>query len=81
MVNPSTQLTFPCPECGEFLTLRTLQAAGPCPSCATVLEVHLTVTPRTRLEIGPDSDPNGKKFESRHFRPVGQPPAPRLRSR
>jgi hypothetical protein len=76
MPDSAVQLTFPCPACGSFLTLRTFHGLGPCPACHVMLTVDLnvttgdTVTPVEQLEAG------GKKFSDRRFRPVSQPHLP-----
>lgn len=74
MINSAVQLTFPCPACGGFVTLRTFRALGPCPACGTKLEVNLHVRPIFD-EAGPEPDSgSGKKFDERRFRPVANPP-------
>ena len=76
MFNSAIQLTFPCPACGGFLTLRTFKAAGPCPACGTHLTVNLSVQAETPTVIQPavaaPAPPAGKKFDERRFRPVTQ---------
>ena len=74
MVNSAVQLTFPCPACGGFVTMRTFRASGPCPACGTKLEVNLTVQPVVENEDEGPSSGSGKKFHERRFRPVTQPP-------
>lgn len=76
MFDSAVQLTFPCPACGGFLTLRTFRATGPCPSCRTMLDVNLSVQPSSTLGEMPTAsgDSAGKKFEERRFRPVNHPP-------
>ncbi len=76
MLSSAVQLTFPCPACGGFVTLRTFRAAGPCPACGTHLEVTLQVRPV--IDPPPESGASGssKKFDERRFRPVAQPPQP-----
>lgn len=75
MINSAVQLTFPCPACGGFVTLRTFRGVGPCPACHTQLEVNLhveSVKPRADEGSSPGS---GKKFDERRFRPVVGPPS------
>ena len=78
MFNSAVQLTFPCPACGGFVTLRTFRASGPCPACNTHLEVNLQVrtgAATTVQQLYPEGDPGGgKKFDERRFRPAVQPP-------
>lgn len=77
MFDSAVQLTFPCPSCGGFLTLRTFKATGPCPSCKTVLNVDLSVKPASADQGVPSLiplDASGKKFDERRFRPVTQSP-------
>lgn len=78
MSNSAVQVTFPCPACGKFVTLRTFRATGPCPVCGTTLEVNLYVRPipSPGHEGGGEDlgSGNSKKFDERRFRPVAQPP-------
>jgi hypothetical protein len=77
MFDSAVQLTFPCPSCGGFLTLRSFKATGPCPSCKTVLDVDLSVKPNSADHSVPyliPLDASGKKFDARRFRPVTQSP-------
>ena len=70
MFNSAVQLTFPCPACGGFLTLRTFRAMGPCPACGTQLEVNLHVRQVIPQLQPPADDPAaGRKFDERRFRP------------
>ncbi len=75
MFNSAVQLTFPCPACGGFLTLRTFRAMGPCPTCGTQLEVSLHVRPIVPQITPSNSDSaSGRKFDERRFRPSPQSP-------
>lgn len=74
MINSSVQLTFPCPACGGFVTLRTFRAAGPCPACGTKLEVNLYVRAIIEDTEEQEESGTGKKFDDRRFRPVANPP-------
>ena len=76
MIDSAVQLTFPCPMCGSFLSLRTFHGAGPCPSCQTVLRVDLNVTPTGDDQTVQQLESAGKKFHERRFRPVSQPHLP-----
>ena len=78
MPSSAVQLTFPCPACGGYLSLSTFHASGPCPTCQTVLEVHLSVSQKVP-QVGPvpaSGASSGKKFDERRFRPVAQPQPP-----
>ena len=71
MFKSAVQLTFPCPACGSFLTLRRFRAAGPCPSCG----VHLNVSLDVHQGPSASEDPQGasaRRFEDRRFRPVAK---------
>ena len=74
MFKSAVQLTFPCPACGGFVTLRTFRAEGPCPACGTNLEVNLYVQPRIpdgQEAVAQSGAPVGaKRFELRRFRPA-----------
>jgi hypothetical protein len=76
MIDSAVQLTFPCPACGSFLTLRTFHALGPCPSCQNMLTVDLNVTVQGAPTAAPQLPQPGKKFNDRRFRPVAQPNLP-----
>ena len=75
MFNSAVQLTFPCPACGGFLTLRAFKAVGPCPACGTQLEVNLQVQQASAAVLAADGDGGPpKKFEERRFRPSPMEP-------
>ena len=76
MIDSAVQLTFPCPACGSFLTLRTFHALGPCPSCQNMLTVDLNVTAQGTVTAVEQLEASGKKFNDRRFRPVSQPHLP-----
>ena len=76
MIDSAVQLTFPCPACGSFLTLRTFHALGPCPSCQRKLTVHLNVEVDHSSPPATESASSGKKFAERRFRPVSLPYLP-----
>lgn len=69
-MNSAVQLTFPCPSCGGFVTLRTFRGHGPCPVCQTKLSVELNVT--AVVEHTPEEAPHSPKkcFNNRRFRPA-----------
>ena len=70
MFNSAVQLTFPCPACGGFLTLRTFRALGPCPACGTQIEVNLHVRAcPPQVLLAPEDPAQGRKFDERRFRP------------
>jgi|GEM_PF-1911143 len=75
MFDSAGQLTFPCPACGGFLTLRTFRATGPCPSCGTMLDVHLSVQPSATLGDMPTAsgDSAGKNSRSADSAPSTTP--------
>ncbi len=75
MFNSPVKLTFACPTCGGFLTLRTFQASGPCPACGTHLEVRFRVQSVTGRDGHPARRAVGKNFEKRRFRPSPEVPA------
>lgn len=72
MFNSAVKLTFPCPTCGGFLTLRTFQASGPCPACDTHLEVRFQIHSGTGRTGLPPRRTVGKNYEKRRFRPSPQ---------
>ena len=76
MIDSAVQLTFPCPACGSFLTLRTFHALGPCPSCQNMLSVGFNVTVQDTVNPAEQLETVGKRFDDRRFRPVSQPHLP-----
>lgn len=71
MFKSAVQLTFPCPACGSFLTLRRFRAAGPCPSCGTHLDVALDIHQGAPAPDDPHGT-GGRRFADRRFRPVAK---------
>ncbi|MBK1832141.1 hypothetical protein JIN77_15495 [Verrucomicrobiaceae bacterium R5-34] len=62
------KLSFPCPDCGGILTMRSPDASGPCPLCTSLITVKLTVESAPVAKLGGEEEDTRLTWDKRAFR-------------